>query len=99
MSKLLEAALGDDLFKGVDHDGETYSRPRDQVRLNSQMQDVFNAISDGQWTTLSILEHQTGHPQASISARLRDLRKSKFGSHQIDRVYAGAGQWEYRMML
>jgi hypothetical protein len=33
----------------------------------------------------------------SVSARVRDLRKDKFGSHRVDRRYAGNGVWEYRL--
>jgi hypothetical protein len=39
-----------------------------------------------------LLEIQT------ISARVRDLRKPEHGSHDVQRRYAGNGEWEYKIM-
>ena len=88
MSKLLQ---GDTLFV-ADHDGETYDRPRDQVRLNAQTQRVFDCMKDGQWRWLWQIADQTNDPEASVSARLRDLRKARFGGHTIERINLGGGQ-------
>lgn len=33
----------------------------------------------------------------SVSARVRDLRKAKYGSHIVDRRYVGNGVYEYRL--
>ena len=33
----------------------------------------------------------------SVSARVRDLRKDQFGSHRVDRRFAGNGVWEYKL--
>jgi hypothetical protein len=78
-------------------DGATFDETRDTDRLNAQARRVFTAMADGQWHTLADLETRLGDPQASISARLRDLRKPRFGSHIVEREYAGAGLWRYRM--
>lgn len=80
-----------------DHDGETYESERDKPRLNAQMRRVFEAMSDRRWHTLGDLAHSTGDPEASISARLRDLRKPKFGGFVIDRKYVGNGLFTYKM--
>ena len=40
--------------------------------------------------------NKTGDPEASVSARLRDLRKKRFGSHIITRRYVSDGLWQYR---
>jgi hypothetical protein len=82
-------------------DGATFSEPEDGNRLRAQLAAVRAAMSDGEWHTLADLEKLTGAPQASVSARLRDLRKQKFGGHQIDRqrVEDGNGLHEYRMVL
>ena len=88
-----------DLFTGLDHDGETYDRPRDQVRLNAQQQRVFDVMKDGKWRTIIAIGYVTRDPQASISARLRDLRKPKFGGHIVERKYIADGLWQYRMIV
>lgn len=76
--------------------GETYEPARDGERLAAQLGRVRTALSDHDWHTLWDLETRTGDPQASISARIRDLRKEKFGGHQVDRRYEDAGLWAYR---
>jgi len=87
-----------DLFDGIDHDGRTYSPVRDRVRLNAQTQRVYDVMIDGVWRTLRDIERMTDDPQASISARLRDLRKQKFGGHTINRVYVTRGLFKYQMI-
>ena len=81
----------------ADHDGHTYRSARDKVRLNFQLAAVYRAMSDGKWHTLSQIEKITGAPQASISARLRDLRKKKFGAHIVERECFQTGLWFYRL--
>ena len=78
-------------------DGETFDPERDAARLNAQLFRVYRALKDGQWHTLSDLALITGDPTPSISARLRDLRKAKFGGHVITRRYVDRGLWEYRL--
>jgi hypothetical protein len=87
--------------EGPDHDGETYDRAADHVRLNAQTLRVFRAMRGGQWLTLRELSNVTGDPEASVSARLRDLRKLKFGAYAIERrrVLRGRGLFLYRMVL
>ncbi len=80
-------------------DGETYEHERDHERIAAQRGRVKAVMQDGTWHTLGYIESKTGDPQASISARLRDLRKTKFGGHTVDRQYAGEGLWEYRMVV
>lgn len=81
------------------HDGETYSSEQDKVRLNAQTMRVYTVMMPGEWMTLKEIAEATGDPEASVSARLRDLRKQAFGSHQVDRRRRGnGGTWEYRMV-
>lgn len=82
-----------------DHDGATYDRERDKVRLNAQQRRIFDVMSCGYWYKLHEIAAQTNDPEASVSARLRDLRKAKFGGHEIERRYVGDGLWEYRMIV
>lgn len=80
-----------------DRDGSTFSRSRDGVRLNEQCQDVFNFLSDNCWHTLREAHERTGHPEASISARIRDLKKERFGGFKISKRYINNGLWQYKM--
>jgi len=45
-----------------------------------------------------VLAHWAGGSEASVSARLRDLRKAKFGAHTIERQRVSAGLFRYRMV-
>lgn len=80
-----------------DFDGETYDAPRDKERLTSQLARVLAAMQDGGWYTLGELAINANAPQQSVSARLRDLRKDKFGKHCVERRHRAAGLWEYRL--
>lgn len=67
-------------------DGHTYERDKDKSRLKQQLSTVRRfMVAHPNWYTLAELEEELGHPQASISARLRDLRKPKFGGWDIQR--------------
>lgn len=77
--------------------GVTFLAERDEDRLNRQARDVWRAMADGKWHSLAELEEATGHPQASVSARLRDFRKPKFGGHTVERMHLAHGVWLYRL--
>jgi hypothetical protein len=79
-------------------DGVTYVHERDGTRLAAQHIRVLECLRSGSWWTLQALSDATGDPEASVSARLRDLRKERFGSHEIERRYVRRGLWEYRLM-
>lgn len=81
-----------------DFDGDTYDRPRDRDRLFAQLGRVRVVFSDHAWHTLAEVSALTGDPQASISARIRDLRKAKFGAAIVERRYIDRGLWEYRLV-
>lgn len=82
-----------------DFDGETYVHDRDKHRLVPQLLKVADAMKDGQWHTSETLVAATGENWASISARLRDLRKPKFGGHKVERQHVANGLHEYRLVL
>jgi hypothetical protein len=71
--------------------------PRDTPRLAKQLQSVLSIMSDGLPRTLGDLERETGYPQASISARLRDLRRKEHGEHIVERKHVKNGLWTYRI--
>jgi len=77
--------------------GETYDPKLDEARLTGQLSRVYECLKDGQWWTLQRLKVTAGGSEAGISARIRDLRKSKWGAHKIERRRVSDGLWEYRM--
>ena len=79
-------------------DGDTIDQARDGGRLRKQYNDVFRLMSDGQEHSLQGLEIKTGHPQSSISARIRDMRKVKFGGHTVERRFICSGLYSYRLI-
>jgi hypothetical protein len=90
-------------------DGATYSPTFDYERLAGQNRRVFDCMKDENFRTLREIEveilsrdPQAQISQASISARLRDLRKEKFGRHTVERRARGErrrGLWEYRLLV
>ena len=80
-------------------DGQTYDHERDGRRLAAQHQRVLSLMSDSKWRTLAAIALETGDPEASISARLRDLRKERFGAYCVQRRYVARGLYEYRIFF
>lgn len=80
-------------------DGETFDQELDGSRLTSQVAKVKDFMMDGQWHTLPEIEANTKFPQASISARLRDLRKFRFGGYIIDRKRVSKGLFAYKLIV
>lgn len=81
-------------------DGDTFDSSQDESRLNIQMRRTWAVLSDHQWHTSAELEERVGDSWASVGARLRDLRKPKFGGHSIEkrRIPGANGLWEYRLL-
>lgn len=79
-------------FPLPNHDGETYVPGLDKVRLNSQLRRVFDLMKDGAWRTLDEIRAVAGGSEAGISARLRDLRKGKFGGYEVMSRRRGEGR-------
>lgn len=78
-------------------DGETYNPEFDYDRLNKQMKTIWRVVNDGKWHTLPEVEERTGVTSASAGARIRDLRKARFGRHDVQRKYLGDGLYAYRV--
>lgn len=81
-------------------DGITFSPALDGPRLETALGRVQALMRDGRWRTLDEVARAAGCSQAGASARLRDLRKLRFGGYTIERRRRGdpsAGLWEYRM--
>lgn len=93
-----------DAYGGLSTDGprggDTFNAALDMDRLNAQSRRVFELMRDGDWRTLAEIAATTGDPEASVSARLRDFRKQKFGGMTVDRRRRGEpgdGIFEYRI--
>jgi len=80
-------------------DGASFEVTKDSDRLGCQLAAVRDFMLVSGWRTLAEIEGATGYPQASISARLRDLRKEKFGAFTIERRRRHQGTFEYRMVI
>lgn len=78
-------------------DGRTFNQVRDGSRLRGQLEAVRGALISGGWWTLAKLSERARGSEASVSARLRDLRKPKFGAYDIERRYVSNGVWEYHL--
>jgi len=90
-------------------DGATYDSKIDGMRLGQQLGTVLHLMRDGTWRTLREIADRTGYPEASVSARLRDIRKPKFAGHFTMESRRRAlvydwklrrrrGTWEYRVV-
>ena len=79
--------------------GYTFVPSRHTSRLNEQHRRVLGVMKDGNWHTLSAISMQTGDPEASVSARIRDFRKKKFGGMTVERRYVAHGLHEYRLIV
>ncbi|WP_156433875.1 hypothetical protein [Bradyrhizobium retamae] len=78
-------------------DGVTYDEAADGDRLTSQLDRVHQHMLDGNYHSLEAIVVKCGGTVASVSARLRDLRKDKFGKHTVERRRVAGGLHEYRL--
>lgn len=74
--------------------GSTFNPARDGERLERQLDRVLECMADGQWRTLKEISAATGAPEASVSARLRDLRREGF---TVDSEFVSRGLHRYRV--
>ena len=74
-------------------DGKHYPKPGAQS-LTEKVRDV---MADHEWHTLSELAATVGTNEATVSARIRDLRKVQFGNHVVPRRRTKSGAFEYRI--
>ena len=64
----------------------------------TQIQRVYECMSDGFWYTLDEIADVTDAPVTSISAQLRNLRKPRYGRHTVERRVRWGTQSEYRLV-
>ena len=82
-------------------DGPTFDLALDGERLTTQSARVFALMADSKWRTLGEIQAAINMgTESSISARLRDFRKVKFGGHVVNRRRRGCGEsgcFEYQL--
>lgn len=84
-------------------DGETIGEGdseglSDNERLGGLLLAVREFMSDGEWHTLAEIQRACGGTEASCSARLRDLRKERFGKRTVLREPITRGLFKYRLL-
>lgn len=77
-------------------DGVTFD-VADERRLETQLGRTYVKLRLGEWETLASLATYTGSSEAGVSARIRDLRKPKWGNHTIEADRTDTGLWIYKM--
>lgn len=75
--------------------GQTIDLARDKPRLGDQLRAVFEFVKSGDWVTLRQISAAVGAPEASCSARLRDIRRLGF---TVEREYVLRGLHRYRVL-
>ena len=83
----------------VQFDGDTYEPSQDYHRMRTLLDRVSLFMNDCEWHTLAEIHEACGGSESGCSARLRDLRKPKFGSHHIVRVRRFGGVFAYRSVF
>lgn len=80
--------------------GVTYDAEQDYARLKSQLERVLALCKDGQWRTLGLIAAAVKGSEASVSARLRDLRKWRHGGYIVERkrLRSMGGLYAYRVL-
>lgn len=73
------------------------------TRLSTQREDVLAVAKGGTWLTFyeiqAAVQNKTGryHSEASISARLRDFRKARYGAYTVNRRKRSGNLYEYQV--
>jgi hypothetical protein len=76
----------------------TPARSADRKRLKSQRSGVWNILRDHRWHPLTIFKQKVKGSDSSITARIRDARKKKYGGHIIQCARDAAGVYRYRLV-
>ena len=69
-------------------------------RIDSQRTEVGRLMRDGKWRTVPEIQEALQYPPASIpaiGARLRDMRKPKYGAYTVDRNKRQPGLHKFRV--
>jgi len=74
--------------------------PKDIPKYQRQLDTIRRLLSRpyGQWWTLAELADRAGCAEQSASARVRDLRKERFGGFTVERRRGEQGVYLYRLL-
>ena len=78
--------------------GPSYDEWVDGARVRRQMEQIRDFMLLGGWCTLAEISQELGAPEASASAQLRHLRKTRFGGYIVKKRRRTSGTWEYRVL-
>lgn len=76
-------------------DGHNEQEASQDTRLVSQLERVYRLMCNGTGWTLEDLSLAANAPTSSVSSRIRDLRKPRFGGNIIQRVHEHGGIYTY----
>lgn len=83
--------------------GPAYEPELDSERIEKQHEAIRDFMlaepenGHSQWWTLAEIREKLDHPEASISAQLRHLRKAEFGGYKVEKRRRSGGTWEYKV--
>jgi|TARA_R110000822_G_scaffold42120_3_gene114809 hypothetical protein len=67
--------------------------------LKTRLRQVYNVLLEGDWVSIEAISERTKYNNlTSISARCRDLRKEKYGGHNVIGRYNADKIYEYRLV-
>jgi hypothetical protein len=70
---------------------------KDEPRLSDQLRRVRDLMLDGTARSLAEISAAVSAPEASVSARLRDLRRPECGGYLVERENLGGGRFTYKV--
>ena len=79
-------------------DGSDYVHNRDSTRLGTQLEQIRDFMEGRSHLTLQEISDATGHPHASVSAQLRNLRKPRFGGRTVEKKHISNGLYGYKLL-
>ncbi|HEV2418658.1 MAG TPA: hypothetical protein VGX94_12705 [Terriglobia bacterium] len=85
----------------LNFDGPMFDPTLDGERLGRQLRAVRDFMLDlaGSERTVPEIARDLGFPECSVSARLRDLRKPRFGGYRVEsRRVTPTGLYAYRLL-
>lgn len=77
--------------------GTYYEVIKANGKLKTAIQKVYDACNVNRPVTLAEVSSITGIPEASVSAAIRSLRKSKYGAHNVETTYVSNGLHSYKL--
>ncbi len=72
--------------------------PFDFRKMAKQLKAVYGVMKDGRWRTLAEIAFHAGAPEASVSARIRDLERLNGIVHMKRKAKQGS-LFEYRLII